>query len=365
MDTHRDRDECFHDHQPFNSTPWLPNDQRHNNFSADHHSHSYNHPIQAHHHHHHHQPSIDQNDAFCTNASNCRVKREQTKGNGLARLYVATIPRTVTEETIRSLFQEHGNVVEVIQPKDKKTDERPGIQLSFILLLVVVYFSMEVVRYCFVKYAMFKEADRAIKALHNQYTFPRELTTIKVTYADGERDRIVKKSFNIKGKEGNITFMLELGFKPQLLTSTKKEMALAAIKALNGIFTMKGCDQLLIVQFAKPKRPRNGEPRGSYASNSKIFGFHPRDLATRSMTNLGEPMAGCIPPNTSYSVQHISTNSQPQDVSHWANPDVTASHVTYQSYPSVQQAQSQLTSLPLQKIQTPQESSQSSQQAVS
>ncbi|GFZ09091.1 flowering time control protein FCA [Actinidia rufa] len=40
-------------------------------------------------------------------------------------------------------------------------------------------------------------------------------------------------------------------------------MAMAAINALNGIYTMKGCDQPLIVRFADPKRPRVGDSRGS------------------------------------------------------------------------------------------------------
>ncbi|XVF22055.1 hypothetical protein REPUB_Repub12eG0141200 [Reevesia pubescens] len=70
---------------------------------------------------------------------------------------------------IRSLFHVHGNVVEFIQPNEKKTGERHG--------------------YCFVKYAVFEEADSAITALHNKYTFRSELTTVKVRYADAERDR--------------------------------------------------------------------------------------------------------------------------------------------------------------------------------
>ncbi|KAG2309725.1 hypothetical protein Bca52824_029473 [Brassica carinata] len=37
-------------------------------------------------------------------------------------------------------------------------------------------------------------------------------------------------------------------------------MALEAIKALNGLFTMRGSDQPLIVRFADPKKPRLGEP---------------------------------------------------------------------------------------------------------
>ncbi|XP_035834961.1 flowering time control protein FCA isoform X2 [Helianthus annuus] len=46
---------------------------------------------------------------------------------------------------------------------------------------------------------------------------------------------------------------------------------MAAINALNGIYTMRGCEQPLIVQFADPKRPRPGEPRGSPAVGGPGF----------------------------------------------------------------------------------------------
>ncbi|XVF32917.1 hypothetical protein REPUB_Repub17cG0124400 [Reevesia pubescens] len=418
MERYRDRGgERFNDHQQLNSTPWFPNDHR-LNFPADHHHHHHNHhynhqhqqfehppshqqfqhppshqqfqhqPSHQHQHHferfpdHHQQPSIEQNDAFWSNggnAPNSSRKRgfhpsgrgaspEHTEGNSLVKLYVATVPRTATEETIRSLFQEHGNVVDVIQPKDKKTGERHG--------------------YCFVKYAMYEEADRAIIALHNQYTFPGELSTVKVRYADADRDRIgllqdklyvgclnkqpskreIEEIFSPYGHILDIYIIRDehrekrgCGF----VQFSRREMALAAIKGLNGNFTMKGCDLPLIVRFANPKRPRNGEPRGNHAFNSITSGSHPQVLAMRSVPNLRDSMVGCIPPNTSYPVQPVSTNSQPQGISHWANPEVTASHVTYQSYPPIQQAHSQPTSLPLQQTQTPQESSQSSHQAVS
>ncbi|XP_022757835.1 flowering time control protein FCA-like isoform X2 [Durio zibethinus] len=406
MERHRERGERFNDHHPLNSTPWF-RDAHRPNFPADHHHH-HNHHYNQHHNYHqfehhpshqqfepqpshqhhferfpeHQHPSSEQNDAFWSNGGNGSdpsrkrgfhhsgrgASPEHTEGSNLAKLYVATVPRTATEETIRSLFQGHGNVVEIIQPRDKKTGERHG--------------------YCFVKYATFEEADRAITALHNQYTFPGELSTVKVRYADAERDRLgllpdklyvgclnkqaskreIEEIFSPYGHVVDIYIVRDehrenrgCGF----IQFSRREMALAAIKGLNEIFTMKGCDQPLIVRFAIPKRPRIGEPRVNYPFNGITSGSHPQELAMRSVPNLGDPMAGRIPPNASYPVQHILTNSQPQGVSHWANPEIVASHVTYQSYLPGQQAQSQPTSLPLQQTQTPQESSQSSHQPVS
>ncbi|KAF3683828.1 hypothetical protein FXO38_00574 [Capsicum annuum] len=43
---------------------------------------------------------------------------------------------------------------------------------------------------CFIKYATSAEADRAIRALHNQYTLPGGFGPIQVRYADGERERL-------------------------------------------------------------------------------------------------------------------------------------------------------------------------------
>ncbi|XVF72768.1 hypothetical protein PTKIN_Ptkin12aG0147200 [Pterospermum kingtungense] len=398
MERHRERGERFNDHQPLNSTPWFSDDRR-PNFPADHHYYHHNHHYNHHHNqqqfHHppnhqqhferfpdHQQPSSEQNGAVWSNGGNGSdsgrkrgfhysgrgASPEHTEGSNLAKLYVATVPRTATEETIRSLFQEHGNVVEVILPKEKKTGERHG--------------------YCFVKYATFEEADRAIAALNNQYTFPGELTTVKVRYADAERDRIgllldklyvgcinkqasereIEEIFSPYGLIQEIYIVRDehrenrgCGF----VQFSRREMALAAIKGLNGIFTMKGCNQPLIVRFANPKRPRNGEPRGNYQFHSINSGSHSQELAMRSLPNLGDSMAGCMPSNASYPAQHISTNSQPHGVSNWANPEVASSHITYQSYPSGQQVQSQPTFLPLRQTQTSQESSQSSHQAVS
>jgi len=41
----------------------------------------------------------------------------------------------------------------------------------------------------------------------------------------------------------------------------QREMAQAAINALNGLYTMPGCDQPLAVRFADPKRPKGVDAR--------------------------------------------------------------------------------------------------------
>jgi len=44
-----------------------------------------------------------------------------------AKLFVGSVPRTATEEEIRPLFEEHGNVLEVALIKDKRTGQQQGM----------------------------------------------------------------------------------------------------------------------------------------------------------------------------------------------------------------------------------------------
>lgn len=43
---------------------------------------------------------------------------------------------------------------------------------------------------CFIKFATSEDADRAIRALHNNYTLRGGTGPIQVRYADGERERL-------------------------------------------------------------------------------------------------------------------------------------------------------------------------------
>lgn len=173
------------------------------------------------------------------------------------------------------MFKEHGNIVEVILVKDKRFGHQEG--------------------FCFVKYAMVEEADRAIRALHNQYTFPGEVDSIEVRHAVGRRERLgapgeqiqvdklyvgslyrqatekdIEKIFSPYGVVEDI-FIVRDELKQSrgcgFVQFSNKDMAVAAMSALNGTYTMRGSDQPLIVRFAVPKKPRNGEPRGNFGYN--------------------------------------------------------------------------------------------------
>ncbi|KAF8387664.1 hypothetical protein HHK36_026318 [Tetracentron sinense] len=277
---------------------------------------------------------------------------DHTDGSSFAKLFVGSVPRTATEEDIRPLFEEHGNVIEVALIKDKRTGLQQGC--------------------CFIKFATSDEADRAIRALHNQYTLPGGVSPIQVRYADGERERLgaveyklfvgslnkqatekeVEEifspygrvedvyimrdeqkqsrgvSYNIYGLMLSFLFNLDeylhkdgtIGRKilPALawcgfVKFSHRDMALAAINALNGTYLMRGCDQPLTVRFADPKRPRAGEqPRGNPAFGGPGFGPRSQAPGFRPAPNLGDTLGGHIPPNAWHpmSPQNVGLSSE-------------------------------------------------------
>ncbi|KAL3380118.1 hypothetical protein AABB24_000641 [Solanum stoloniferum] len=227
---------------------------------------------------------------------------EQVDEAGFAKLFVGSVPRTATEEDIRPLFEEQGRVLEVAFIKDKRTGQQQGC--------------------CFIKYGTSAEADRAIRALHNQYTLPGGIGPIQVRYADGERERLgaveyklfvgslnkqatekeVEEIFLPYGRVEDVYLMRDdmkqsrgCGF----VKYSNRDMAMAAINSLSGNYTMRGCDQPLTVRFADPKRPKPGEqPRGGGPAFGGP-GVGPRfpTPGIRPPPNIGEPLQGQVGPN--------------------------------------------------------------------
>ncbi|XP_040383769.1 flowering time control protein FCA isoform X2 [Oryza brachyantha] len=217
------------------------------------------------------------------------------------KLFIGSVPRTATEDDVRPLFEEHGDVVEVALIKDRKTGEQQGC--------------------CFVKYATSEEAERAIRALHNQYTLPGAMGPIQVRYADGERERhaiehklfvaslnkqaTAKEIEEIFAPYGHVedVYIMKDGMRQSrgcgFVKFSSREPALAAMNALNGNYVMRGCEQPLVIRFADPKRPRPGESRGGPAFGGP--GFSPRSdaaLVIRPTANLDEPRGRHMPPDS-------------------------------------------------------------------
>nr|AKX70380.1 flowering time control protein FCA [Arabidopsis lyrata subsp. petraea] len=69
---------------------------------------------------------------------------------------------------------------------------------------------------------------------------------------------------------------------------SSKETAMAAIDGLNGTYTMRGCNQPLIVRFADPKRPKPGESRDMTAPVGLGSGPRFQVSGQRPTSNFGD-----------------------------------------------------------------------------
>uniref|UniRef100_A0A0D6QZ98 Flowering time control protein FCA n=1 Tax=Araucaria cunninghamii TaxID=56994 RepID=A0A0D6QZ98_ARACU len=252
------------------------------------------------------------------------ISQDSGDAGNFAKLFVGSVPRTVTEDDIQPLFAEHGNVLEVALIKDKRTGQQQGC--------------------CFIKYATIEEADRAIRALHNQRTLPGGLGPIQVRYADGERERLgtveyklfvgslnkqasekeIEELFAPYGRVDDVYIMRDEQKQSRGCAFVKypsKEMAMAAMNALSGKHTMKGCDQPLTVRFADPKRPKAGDMRAGPAYGGPGFGSRPQGpLGVRPNSSSGGHMGGRGPP----------TNWRPMGTPNMGPP----SHVSNRPYGS-------------------------------
>ncbi|KAH9683896.1 Flowering time control protein FCA [Citrus sinensis] len=268
-------------------------------------------------------------------------------GSSFAKLFVGSVPKTAREEDIRPLFEEHGNVIEVALIKDKKTGQQQGygfevncgldmddnwiladficfnVQLKHVSVLrgsrVVLFSSVEM-------NAQVHIASKSICGGKYQacdylwfFVLPG-VGPIQVRYADGERERLgaveyklfvgslnkqatekeVEEIFSPYGRVEDVYLMRDelkqsrgCGF----VKYSHRDMALAAINALNGIYTMRGCDQPLTVRFADPKRPRPGDSRSGPAFGGPGVGPRFQPPGPRPPPNFGDPITDQIPQN--------------------------------------------------------------------
>lgn len=183
------------------------------------------------------------------------------------KLYVAGVPRPAEEEDVRSVFAEHGHIVEVVRLTDKGTGLRKEC--------------------CFVKYRTLDEAKRAIVAFNCRYTFPGGEFPLTIRYADGERERLgilaehtqklyvgglrkqasekeIEHVFSPYGIVEEVFFIVDEQKQRRgsaFVRFACRDMAVAAMNALHGTYVVKICEHPLIIRFADPKKPKVGELR--------------------------------------------------------------------------------------------------------
>ncbi|KAJ7530873.1 hypothetical protein O6H91_14G022900 [Diphasiastrum complanatum] len=179
------------------------------------------------------------------------------------------------------MFAEQGIVLEVALIKDKSTGQQQGC--------------------CFIKYASFEEAERANTLYPQPKNFAGGTAPVQVRYADGERERLgavehklfvgclnrqasekeIEEIFSPYGRVDDVYIMkdeLKQSRGCAFVKYPSREMATAAINALNGTYIMRGCDQPLAVRYADPKRTKIGDTRvGGPGFGGP--GFNPRSVA--------------------------------------------------------------------------------------
>ncbi|KAK9950500.1 hypothetical protein M0R45_005986 [Rubus argutus] len=269
--------------------------------------------------------------------SNQGLSRDNFETHSHAKLYVAQVSRTATEDVIRSLFAQFGDIVEVVMLKDK-ADWLPTRKF--------------------------------------QHYFPGEANPIIVKFADGEKERLgvhdrlyvcginmeasnkdIEEIFSPYGLVEDI-YILKHSRGCGFVKFSSRDMALAAIQALNGIYIMRGCAQPLIVRFADPKKPREIERRGNYVFSSATSAPYSQE-PVRLVSDHTDSIGGQNFPNASFPVQQIS---QPP-ISYLANHEPQASTVMQPTFPPLRPP-FQLCRMPIQQTQITQRGSQSSQVAV-
>ncbi|MCD9646493.1 hypothetical protein HAX54_036365 [Datura stramonium] len=236
-----------------------------------------------HHQHHHRNLNFEQN--FGGSASLPARKRPFDQATfdpldcgGFVKLYVVGVPRPAEEEDVRSVFAEHGHIVEVVRLMDKITGLRKEC--------------------CFVKYRTLDEANRAIGSFNGRYTFPGGELPLTIRYADGERERLgILAEHTHKLYVGGLRKQaskseIEHVFSPYgvveevyLIVDEQKQrrgsafvrfacrdMAMAAMSALHGTYVNEVCEHPLVVRFADPKKPKLGESRAPSHMNEHFNG---------------------------------------------------------------------------------------------
>lgn len=96
-----------------------------------------------------------------------------------AKLFVGQLPKHINEDQLRPIFQEYGDIVELVILRDRFTQVHKGM-LFFVLNAVVMEELMDSLGCAFLTYTTKEAADACIEALHNKYTLPNVCSYTKL-----------------------------------------------------------------------------------------------------------------------------------------------------------------------------------------
>eukprot|EP01102_Stenamoeba_stenopodia_P010890 TRINITY_DN3319_c1_g1_i1.p1 TRINITY_DN3319_c1_g1~~TRINITY_DN3319_c1_g1_i1.p1 ORF type:complete len:366 (-),score=80.96 TRINITY_DN3319_c1_g1_i1:560-1657(-) len=181
----------------------------------------------------------------------------QAKGQPSWKLFVGQIPKSISEEELRAVFEPYGTIEDMTVLRDKATGVHRGC--------------------AFLTYSTQEEAEAAILGLHNLRTLPPMTNPLQVKYADDKEERSTDwKLFigmlpkNIEEKQlrdlfepygtieelhvlrGNDSLSKGCGF---IKFSTRAEAQLA-INDLNGKHKLEGAPQPMVVKYADSQKAK-------------------------------------------------------------------------------------------------------------
>jgi len=207
-------------------------------------------------------------------------QRREGQRTDVVKLFVGQIPKTLEEDGVREVFQEFGEIVEVVILRDRRTNMHQGC--------------------CFVKFSSLLSAQAAINALHNQRSLPPLRNPLQVRFADSAVNSADRGQANTENKlfvggvpsgcgdkelrtlfntYGEVLDVYILASKPSqegqrgcaFVRYASPHSCAMAIEALHGKYAMKAGELPLVVRYADPPKSQRGAnaPSGGYAHGSR------------------------------------------------------------------------------------------------
>ncbi|KNC77540.1 hypothetical protein SARC_10001 [Sphaeroforma arctica JP610] len=198
------------------------------------------------------------------------------KDSDSPKLFIGQIPRDMAETDVKAVFDEFGEVFEVVILKDKFSGQPQGCG--------------------FVSYMHKADATKAIAGLHDKKVLPGSANAMQVKVADSEKrkdqdkklfvgmtgrladESMIKKMFDPYGVVEEVTILKHpdgnskgCGF----VMFATREQGQSAINALNGSTTLDGATAPLVVKFAdtdKDKAAKRQTHGGPQHGNSNGYG---------------------------------------------------------------------------------------------
>lgn len=188
----------------------------------------------------------------------------------VVKLFVGQIPKTLEEDGVREVFQEFGDIVEIVILRDRRSGVHQGC--------------------CFVKYSNVSAAQAAIAALHNQRSLPPLRNPLQVRFAESGTNAAERGQSNAENKlfvggvpsccgDKELRSLFSTYGEVQdvyILASKEGQRGCAfvryatpqscsmAIEALHGKYAMKAGELPLVVRYADPPK--------SQRNNHQMFG---------------------------------------------------------------------------------------------